>query len=337
MFKNIKIYFYVMVAVVLSLLVPALPVYASSPTFLVTVGNPQTGATDVQDTMYYTVGTGVTAGASNQLVITLSGQTTTGLTTAGIFTNNLPGVGTPVITSSTVVTIPFTGALTAGTVVEIQLGGYGSSNGLTNSATAGAYTETIAEQQPAGTTIETASTPATGTGSVNIETNTIAATVHVGEALDYTLTGATSFELITDPITSPMDTQTNLNTLSVNTNASSTAIGIEASQLTSTTPTAATWPTYAFTGTAAAPATWAEPSAPQGFGYTLSGTSAPAAFSSGTKWAAFTSSAAAIATITGPSGSSAWTAQVSYRAATDWTIQDGIYTSTITYVVTPTW
>ena len=298
---------------------PILPAGAAS-TLLVTVGNTQSSATPVEDTTNFTTSTSIAANSTNpnQIVLTLNGQNLSSVTAADVWTNNIPGVGTPTVSGNTV-TIPFTGALGAGVDAEITVDNI--SNG-----SAGTYTDSVSSQDYSGGSYVNVDTATT---NVTISSNSVSATVRVGQALEFILQGPTSFALSVDPVNHPTDQETNLNTITVNDNAASASIGVNDTGLTTGT---VSYPEN-FTGTASSPAAWT--TSPAGFGYSLDGTNAPSGFNSGSYWAAFSKTTENIATLTGPQ--QGWTVNVSYRAVDDWTVQDGIYTDTIKFIVTPTW
>lgn len=285
----------------------AMPATGATPQLYASVvpTNTATGAS-VTDTVGMTLPVAISG--SGSVVVQFSGQT---VSSGEVWSFGIPGDQsgqTSTSETSSSATINFSNGIASGSSVVVVV------KNLTNSAATGSYTDTVSVYQ--GTTLEEQ-----GTTAVNLTAANDYAPYAASSSL--VISGQLSPTLVVDPYSHNTDTAPY--TISVDTSANNYTVGVESTPLTSGTATIPMW-----AGTNAAPTAWG---AGAGFGYTLSGSNAPPQFSNGTLWAGFTSSPA---TILSEVNTPYATVQQTIRTTADWSILDGIYTSTISYVLSPT-
>jgi hypothetical protein len=282
------------------------------------VSNSQTGKTAVTYSYAFTTATAATLTAVTMTVPTGTAGTAAVGTVYGI------GAGTAALAGTTL-----TYTVTTPAAVPASLPIYISFTGLTNTTTAGSYTSTISTQKTGPTTVDTAVTAAVTFGS-----SSTGVTVTVGQTLTFT-NNTPSFSLVVDP-TSLNNVQNQAVVLTVQTNAASgytlsaSDTGLSRSAPAFTIPAVSVGPTV---GVATFPSTgW-------GASATLSGGgtdgAALAAGLTGGKFVGYPSTAANFLTATGPTGATADTLTLTDQVGVDYTIPDGTYADTITYVATP--
>lgn len=282
------------------------------------VSNNQISATAVTHTVAFTTVTALTASAGNKITVDLAGSTITA-NTADVWTDGIDTPGTPTF-ATTIITIPFSTALSASTLVTIVI------DGNTNPATAGDQSTTAKTYQgPTPTEVDT------GADTVTYVSGAVTQNVKVGKALEFTITGGATHQYIVDAATNKTDT--NSNTLTVRTTADSYSLKNKVSQqLTKGSFTIAKW-----TGTNATPTV---PSASDVyFGYNVSGANKPSQFTGTTYYAGFETidTAETVMSATEATGNTAQTITVTYKVSVDWTVEAGDYTAVTTYTVTPTY
>ena len=316
--KNLKKVFNIVLALALILAFSSYPGKTKAAALTVSdiVSNNQISATSVTHTVAFTTVTALTADSANKITVNLAGSTITA-NTADVWTDGIDTPGTPTF-ATTIITIPFSTALAAGTLVTIVI------DGNTNPATAGDQTTTAKTYQgPTPTEVDT------GTDTVTYVSGAATQNVKVGKALELTITGGATHQYIVDPVTNKTDT--NSNTLTVRTNADSYTLKTKVNQqLTKSAFTIAKW-----TGTNAAPTV---PSASDVyFGYNVSGTNKPTQFTDATYYAGFetTDTAETVMSDDEATGNTAQTITVTYKVSVDWTIEAGDYTAITTYTVAP--
>jgi hypothetical protein len=263
-----------------------------------------------------------TAGTIKTITFVVSGA---GLGGAPAIAKNYGiGAGTVARSGQTITyTVTAAAAVAAGIPIYIEF------SGLTNSATAGAYTTSITTLTATPTTIDGATTSNTVTfGAINT-----AISVTIDKSLTFTV-DTTSFQLAMDPSLPALADQSQNVGLTVQTNANSgytltvndLAAGLQSSsagnpviaKVSAGKATSLVWP------------------GPTKFGYTVTGTGATidAAFS-GTKYAGYVGAGEQIASRAGPTGGTADTITIGNRVAIDFGAATGDYTDTVTYTVTP--
>ena len=207
---------------------------------------------------------------------------------------------------------------------------YVSFTGLTNTATAGSYTSTITTQKAGPLTVDTGTTAAVTFGA-----SSTGVTVTVGQTLTFT-NDTPSFSLALDP-TMLNNLQSQVVNLTVQTNAASgytlaaSDTGLSRSAPAFTIPAVSSGPTI---GVASFPTSGWGASATLGTGGT-DGAALAAGFAGG-KFVGYPGAAANFLTATGPTGATADTLTLTDQVAVDYTVPDGTYSDTITYVATPT-
>ncbi len=316
--KNLKKTLSIILALALVLVFSGYPNKAKAAALTVTdiVSNDQISATSVTHTVAFTTVTALAA-AANEITVDLPGSTITA-STGDVWSNGIDTPGTPTFASTTI-TIPFSTALAASTLVTIVI------DGNTNPASAGGQdTEVKTWLGPTPTETDT------GTDTVTYVSGDVTQNVKVGKALEFTITGGTTHQYIVDPLTNKTDT--NSNTLTVRTNADSYSLKTKVSQqLTKSSFTIPKW-----TGTNAAPTV---PSASDVyFGYNISGTDKPSQFTDTTYYAGFeTTDTEEVMSSSEATGNTADTITATYEVSVDWTTEAGDYTATTTFTVTPTY
>lgn len=308
--------------VVAGLFVFSAPAFATGTLTKVSwaVSNSQTGKTGVTYSYAFTTATLGTLTAVTMTVPAGTGGTVAAGTVYGL------GAGTVSLASNT---LTYTVTTPASVPAGIPI--YVSFTGLTNTSTAGSYTSTITTIKAGPTNVDTAAS-----GSVTFGSSSTGVTVTVGQTLTFT-NNTTSFTLAVDPSQlNNVASQTVV--LTVQTNAASGYTLAAADTGLSRTSPAFTIPAVS-SGPATGVATF--PTSGWGASATLStggtdGATLAAGFSGG-KFVGYPSSAANFLTATGPTGGTADTLTITDQVAVDYTVPDGTYSDTITYVVTPTY
>ena len=282
------------------------------------VSNSQTGKTAVTYSYAFTTATAATLTAVTMTVPAGTAGVVAAGTVYGI------GAGTVSLAGTTL-----TYTVTAPAAVAANFPIYISFTGLTNTATAGSYTSTITTQKAGPITVDSATSAAVTFGS-----SSTGVTVTVGKTLTFT-NNTPSFSLAVDP-TSLNNVQSQAVVLTVQTNAangytlamSDTGLSIPSPAF--TIPAVSAGPTV---GVASFPSVgW-------GASATLSGGgtdgAALASGLTGGKFVGYPSAAANFLTATGATGATADTLTLTDQVAVDFTVPDGTYNDTITYVATP--
>ncbi len=139
------------------------------------------------------------------------------------------------------------------------------------------------------------------------------------------------------PITLNVDPAVNTNqsapiTLNVATNASSYSVTVQESAQ----PISTSGSTLGYLSGSAGQASFITPGGSNlGFGYTMSGTGVPAGFASGTKYASFNTSPDVI--MSGNAATNGDSSTMDVADYVDYTTQAGTYSTTLTFVITPTY
>jgi hypothetical protein len=284
-----------------------------------TVSNNQIGATSVTYGYSFTT---ATTGVIKTITFVVSGA---GLAGAPAIARNF-GIGAGSVgRSGQTITYTVTSAIsiTAGIPIYIEF------SGLTNSATAGAYTTVITTQTAAPATIDTVSPGP----SVTLAANNTALTVSIAKSLTFTV-NTTAFELDMDPSLPALADQTSSVGLTVLTNAHSGYTLVVNDNSTGLQSAASGNPTINKVSAGKA-TSLAWPGAPN-WGYTVTGTGATidAAFN-GSKYAGYTSAGEQIASRASATGGTADTITIANRVAIDYSVPSSVYNDTLTYTVTP--
>jgi hypothetical protein len=282
------------------------------------VSNSQTAATSVTYSFAFTT---ATAGTLASVTMTVPTGTTAPSLAAGAVYGL--GAGTVSLASNTLTyTITTPASVNAGIPI------YLSFTGLTNSSTAGSYASTI-------TTENSSATVDAGTsGSVTFGPSSTGVTVSVGQTLTFT-NNMPSFTLAVDP-SELNDVQSQVVVLTVQTNAANgytlaaEDTGLSRSGPDFTIPAVSTGPTL---GVPSFPASGWGASATLSTGG-ADGAVLAAGFAGG-DWVGYPSTAANFLTTTGPTGATADTLTLTDQVAVNYTVPNGTYTDTITYVATP--
>ena len=235
------------------------------------------------------------------------------------------GAGTVALAANTI-----TYTITTPIAVSASIPIYLSFTGLTNTSTAGTYSSTITTQKAGPLTVDTGTT-----GTVKFGATSTGVTVTVGQTLTFTNDTA-SFSFAVDP-SMLNNLQSQVVNLTVQTNAASgytlaaSDTGLTRSAPSFTIPAVSTGPT---TGVVSFPASGWGASAT----LTTGGTDGAALATglSGGKFVGYPSSVANFLTATGPTGVTPDTLTLTDQVAVDFTVPDGTYSDTITYVATPT-
>jgi hypothetical protein len=282
-----------------------------------TVNNSQTGKTGVTYSYAFTTATSAALSTITMTVPTGTTGTVAAGTVYGI------GAGTVSLSGTTL-----TYTVTSPATVAAGLPVYISFTGLTNTSTAGSYTSTVTTK--AGATTEDSAT----TAAVTFGSSSTGVTVTVGQTLTFT-NNTPSFSLVVDP-TSLDNIQSQAVVLTVQTNAASgytlaaSDAGLSRATPAFTIPAVTSGPA---TGVATFPAAGWGASATLATGGSDGATLA--AGLTGGKFVGYPSAATNFLTATGPTGSTADTLTLTDQAAVDYTVPDGTYSDTITYVATP--
>jgi hypothetical protein len=308
-----------LVGVVGLVVLSAAPAFAGTLTNVSwSVSNSQTGRTNVTYSYAFKTATAATLTAVTMTVPSGTGGTPAVGTVYGL------GAGTASLAGTTL-----TYAITTPINVAASIPVYVSFTGLTNTATAGSYTSTVTTQKSGPTTVDTATS-----GSVTFGSSSTGVTVTVGQTLTFT-NNMPSFSLAVDP--SMLDNvQSQAVVLTVQTNAASgyslaaSDAGLSRSAPAFTIPAVSSGPT---TGVASFPTKGWGASASLATGGT-DGAALAAGFSGG-DWVGYPSSSANLLTTTGPTGATADTLTLTDQVAVDYSVPDGTYSDTITYVATP--
>ncbi len=234
------------------------------------------------------------------------------------------GAGTVALAANTI-----TYTITTPIAVAASIPIYLSFTGLTNTATAGTYSSTINTVKAGPLTVDTGTT-----GTVKFGASSTGVTVTVGQTLTFT-NDTPSFSLSLDP-SMLNNLQSQVVNLTVQTNAASgytlaaSDTGLARSAPSFTIPAVSSGPT---TGVASFPTSGWGASAT----LTTGGTDGAALATglTGGKFVGYPSSAANFLTATGPTGATPDTLALTDEVAVDYTVPDGTYADTITYVATP--
>jgi hypothetical protein len=284
------------------------------------VSNSQTGKTGVTYSFAFTT---ATAGTLTAVTMTVPAGTAGSVAAGTVYGL---GAGTASLAGTTL-----TYTITSPISVAANIPIYVSFTGLTNTATAGAYTSTITTQKSGPTTVDTATS-----GSVTFGASSTGVTVSVGQTLTFT-NSASALSLSVDP-SMLNNSQSQTDVLSVQTNAASGyTLAVSDTGLTRAAPA------FTIPAVSAGPATGVASFPSSGWGasasLTTGGTDGAtlAAGLSGGKWVGYPSTAANLLTATGPTGATADTVTVTDQVAVDYSVPDGTYTDTITYTATPSY
>jgi hypothetical protein len=287
------------------------------------VSNSQTGKTAVTYAFAFTT---ATASGTNLTSVTMSVPAGTAGTVATGVVYGL-GAGTSTFASNLL-----TYTLTTPAPLAANLPVYVAFTGLTNTTTSNSYTSTITTIKTGPTTVDSATTAAVifGPSSTGV-------TVTVAQTLTFT-NNMPNFSLVIDP-TSLNNSQTQVAILSVQTNAVG-GYTLAASD----TGLSRSVPAFSFTPVSAGPGTGVATfptTAAWGCSATLSGAgtdgAALAAGLTGGKFVGYPTTAANFLTTTGATGGTPDTLTITDQVGVDYTVPDGSYSDTITYVVTPTY
>ena len=282
------------------------------------VSNSQTAKTGVTYSYAFTTATSAALSTITMTVPTGTAGTVAAGTVYGI------GAGTVSLAGTTL-----TYTVTTPATVAAGLPVYISFTGLTNTSTAGSYTSMITTKAGA-TTEDTATTAAVTFGS-----KSTGVTVTVGQTLTFT-NNTPSFSLVVDP-TSLNNVQSQAVVLTVQTNAASGYTLAASDTGLSRTCSGLHHPSGELLGLRPGVATF--PSSGWGASATLTtgGTDGAtlAAGLSGGQFVGYPTTAANFLTATGPTGATADTLTLTDQVAVDYSVPDGTYSDTITYVATP--
>jgi hypothetical protein len=283
------------------------------------VNNSQTGKTAVTYSFSFKT---ATSGSLTAVTMTVPAGTAGAVAVGTVYGI---GAGTVALASNTI-----TYTVTTPINVNANIPVYLSFTGLTNTSTAGSYTSVITTQKAGPITVDTGTT-----GSVTFGSSSTGVTVTVGQTLTFT-NNTSSFSLAVDP-SMLNNLQSQAVVLTVQTNAASgytlaaSDTGLSRSAPSFTIPAVSSGPT---TGVASFPTSGWGASATLGTGGTDG--AALASGLSGGKFVGYPSSAANFLTATGPTGVTPDTLTLTDEVAVDYTVPDGTYADTITYVATPT-
>jgi len=283
------------------------------------VNNSQTSKTAVTYSFAFKTATAATLTAVTMTVPAGTAGTVAVGTVYGL------GAGTVALAANTI-----TYTVTTPVAVAANIAIYLSFTGLTNTSTAGSYTSVITTQKSGPTTVDTGTTAAVTFGS-----SSTGVTVKVGQTLTFT-NSTPSFSLAVDP-SMLNNLQSQAVVLTVQTNAAS-GYTLAASD----TGLSVSSPAFTIPAVSSGPATGVATFPTSGWGasatLTTGGTdgAALAAGLSGAKFVGYPSSPANFLTATGPTGATADTLTLTDQVGVDYTVPDGTYTDTITYVATPT-
>jgi len=287
------------------------------------VNNSQTGKTGVTYAFAFTT---ATATGTNLTSVTM---TVPALTAGTVATGVVYGLGAG---TSTLAANLLTYTLTTPAPLAANLPVYVSFTGITNTTTANSYTSIITTIKVGPTNVDTATT----SPPVVFGSSSTGVIVIVAQTLTFT-NNMPSFQLFVDP-TSLDNVQNQAVILTVQTNAAS-GYSLAASD----TGMSRSSPAYTMTDVTTGPTLGVVtfPNAGWGASAVLTGGgtdgAALAAGLAGGKFVGYPSSAANFLTATGPTGATADTLTVTDQVAVDYTIPDGSYSDTITYVATPTY
>jgi hypothetical protein len=263
-----------------------------------------TGASGVQDTLIaqQTSGTPVSISGGSVVVTLPSNQSLpSGWSVSDVTTENIPSPGT-ITQSGNTLTIPFTGTLSTGTQITVIV------TDVTNSGTAGSASATVDEDSSSGTV------EATGSFGDTLANTTVQATVTVAEALAISPVAPASVAFAVDPATVTQASAA-VGGVAVLSNAASTAVTV-----TATTPT---------DSATSATLPWSTSTPGLSFTPDINGTAGTAA--------ALGSTPVTLDSLSGPTGNTAVNVTGTVNASVNWTQPAGVYTTTITYAVSPTY
>jgi hypothetical protein len=282
-----------------------------------TVSNSQVGATSASYTFSFKT---ATVGTIKSVTMSVPSGTAG---TAAVGSVYGLGAGTISLSGGNLLTYTVTSAISvpAGTRVYLTV------TGLTNTATAGAYTSSITTRDAAAATID----GPTASQSVTFGPNATAVSVSVGSTLIFT-NDCSAFSLGVDP-TGTSASDSSVVNLTVQTNAASgyslTAADTVNGLYKSSAPTS-TIPRVASGGVGSFPAT--------GFGAqaVASGGTLSAPYLS-SNWVGYLAAGQAVMSHAGPTGAGADTLSLTNQVGVDFSVPAGQYTDTITYTVTPSY
>lgn len=283
-----------------------------------TVTNTKAGATAVTHTVAFTTTTALTANAGNKYTISFANLVPSGLACANVTVTGITG-GTCSLAGS-VFTYTFPGAVAASTAATFKV--TSTTNPSPGAGTS--YTIPITVSQSGSTTTDT------GTAVVFIFAANTATSISLDDGLTFTVTNTPAgntllFDLT--PSVTPRDIgkSTALNVIA-NTKNGFTVTVIASKQLTHTAYAGNTVPN-SWGGTPTLASAWSN--GQTGFGYSLDGAVTYKSFDTVTARTVYTSA--------GVTGSSGAAQTVNYRVEVDYAVPAGIYTTTITYLCTPTY
>jgi len=319
--RRIRLAFAALVASGAVVVLGAAPAYAvgTLTNLSWSVNNSQTGKTAVTYSFAFKTATAATLTAVTMTVPAGTAGTVAVGTVYGL------GAGTVALASNT---ITYTVTTPAAVAANVPI--YLSFTGLTNTSTAGSYTSVITTQKSGPLTVDTGTT-----GSVTFGSSSTTATVTVGQTLTFT-NNTPSFSLSVDP-SMLNNLQSQAVVLTVQTNAAS-GYTLAASD----TGLSRSSPSFTIPAVSSGPATGVSSFPTSGWGasatLTTGGTdgAALAAGLSGGKFVGYPSTPANFLTATGATGATADTLTLTDQVGVDYTVPDGTYTDTITYVATPT-
>jgi hypothetical protein len=284
------------------------------------VSNSQTGRSGVTYAYSFTTATSASLTAVTFTVPAGTGGTVAVGTVYGI------SAGTVTLASNTI-----TYSVTTPAIVGANVPIFMSFSGLTNTTTAGSYTSTVTTQKTGPVTNDTGTSAAVSFGYSSTGVN-----VTVAQTLTFT-NNTPTFSLTIDPsMLNSMQNQAVI--LSIQTNAAN-GYTLAASD----TGLTRAVPPFTIPDVTSGPATGLAtfPSAGWGASATLStgGTdgAALAAGLVGGKFVGYPSTAANFLSATGPTGATADTLTINDQVGVDYTIPEGSYSDTITYLATPSY
>jgi hypothetical protein len=248
--------------------------------------------------------------------------------TLAIAANYGIGAGSVGLSGTTVTyTVTTPASVSSGTPIYIEL------SGLTNTDTPGDYTSDVTTIDGVGT-VDTGTSPAVSFGA-----NSTSATVVVAKSM--TITNDTpAFTLLMDPGVAALSDLNKNVTLNVKTNAGNGyTLNVKAGLLTSGALTIPAISAGIGTGIATASFT------PNTFGYKMSATEGHASgiavqgtgLSVADNYVGYTAGGEDAAAATGPTGAAGDTIVLNNRVAINYDTPGGVYASTITYTVTPSY
>jgi hypothetical protein len=286
------------------------------------VNNSQTGKTGVTYAYEFTTATAGTLTSVTMTVPAPTGHPTGGSPVVGTVYGL--GAGTVAFTSPTI-----TYTITTPVAVAANIPVFLSFTGITNTVTAGTYTSVITTMTGVSVPLDNVTT----TGIV-FGLSSTGVTVSVGQTLTFT-NSLSTFSLVVDP-SMLNSVQSQVVVLTVQTNAASGYV-LQASD----TGLSRTVPPYTITAVSSGPTVGVATFPATGWGAsatlaTTGGATLASGFAGG-KFVGYPSAAATFVTSTGPTGASADTLTLTDQVGVNYTVPEGSYTDTITYVATPSY